>query len=136
MLFLVVSYSYRQDAATSEVAGAFETCSQHVKYYLGLWTHDGGWRYALEIHQDWREAPEHWISTTQESSQGDAEVREGSEQEVILKRNNTFMFAPSEGRFGAELYRVVNLFRKKSVKGSKWLLHTEAAANKDTIVHA
>lgn len=36
MLFLVVSYSYRQDAATSEVAGAFETCSQHVKYYLGL----------------------------------------------------------------------------------------------------
>ena len=61
---------------------------------------------------------------------------EGSEQDVILKRNNTFMFAPSEGRSGAELYRVVNLFRKKSVKGSKWLLHTEAAANKNTIVHA
>ena len=55
--------------------------------------------------------------------------------EVIVKRDHTFMFTPIAGS-GAKLYRIVNLFRKKSKKATKWLLHPEAAAVENTIVYA
>ena len=59
----------------------------------------------------------------------------GSESAVMLKRNHTFEFAPVEGA-DPVMYRVVNIFRKKSAKGTKWLLHPEGEARNDTIVHA
>ena len=55
--------------------------------------------------------------------------------DVILKRDHTFYFKPIVGS-RTVLYRIVNQFRKKSKKATKWLLHEEAAAVEDTIVHA